>query len=101
MKVIREAVIHYVLLTENGDAWKRTEDMIRNLAPMKRDNEAARASLKEELQYILVNTHGALEFLEGRGLPLPVVPERWLEELRKNDAEIVSMADEFEGKGDA
>lgn len=95
---IRDAVIEYTMLSANARAWKKTEEMIRNLASMNRDNEAARQSLQEELQHILADTHGALDFLEEHGLPIPDVPEEWLKELRKNDAEINAGVEHFLGR---
>ena len=105
---IREALLEYGLLTENARAWKHTEDMIRSLASMDRDNEDAQESLRKELEHIAVDTHGALEFLESRGLPIPDVPEGWLKMLREMDAKIDADVEAFderkrvkEGRADA
>lgn len=105
---IREALLEYGLLTENARAWKHTEDMIRSLASMDRDNEDAQESLRKELEHIAVDTHGALEFLESRGLPIPDVSEGWLKMLREMDAKIDADVEAFderkrvtEGRADA
>ena len=88
---IRTAMGHYSALTVNGQVWARTNAMIQSLAAMNRDNDEAQESLKKEMEHILADTHGALQYLEERSLPIPDLPAKWLAELRRNDLEIAQM----------
>lgn len=89
---IRTAMGHYSALTVNGQVWVRTKAMIQSLAAMNRENDDAQESLKKEMEHILVDTHGALQYLEERGLPIPNLPAKWLAELRRNDHDIAHIS---------
>jgi transcriptional regulator with XRE-family HTH domain len=91
---IRETLLHYGLIAGNAKAWRRVQELLSRYEELNRDNTTLRSELQREMEQILADTFGALDFLRSRGLPLPDVPSDWLQALSENDAKIIALEEE-------